>query len=146
MANTYALETLLSMAVKSVDDAAKHLGFTMQTKSDAESKLSILQKYRDDYAARFQEDLKTGMSPMDYRNFQLFIEKVDKAIAGQEDILKQMQERVEQARQYWQQCERKRLTYDTLIKRAKDAQIKRENKLDQKLMDEYATRMSFYKK
>lgn len=57
-----------------------------------------------------------------------------------------MQERVDQARQYWQQCERKRLTYDTLIKRDKQAKIKRENKLDQKLMDEYATRMSFYKK
>lgn len=146
MANTYALETLLSMAVKSAEDAARQLGFSMQTKTDAESKLSILQNYRNDYAARFQEDLKVGMSPMDYRNFQLFIEKVDKAIAGQEDILNQMQERVDQARQYWQQCERKRLTYDTLINRAKQAQIKRENKLDQKLMDEYATRMSFYKK
>lgn len=58
MANSHALETLLSMAVQTADDAAKHLGITVQTKRDAEQKLSILQNYRNDYAARFQEDLK----------------------------------------------------------------------------------------
>ena len=81
-----------------------------------------------------------------YRNFQLFIEKIDNAIAGQEDVVRSSQQRVAEARAAWQACERKRMSYDTLATRARDKEMQKQNKRDQKSMDEHASRITFYKR
>lgn len=146
MATTSALETLVELATKETDEATKRLGRSVRTSEEAQQKLTLLLEYREDYAVRFQESLAVGLSPMNYRNFQLFIEKIDTAINGQKDIVTQAQERVAQARTVWQACERKRLTYDTLATRAKQEKMQRDNRLDQKQMDEYAARIAFYKR
>lgn len=146
MATTSALETLVDLAKKDTDEATKRLGRTVRSCDEAQQKLDILKSYREDYAAKFQQNLETGLSPMAYRNFQLFIEKVDKAISGQQDVVFQAKDRVEQARLVWQKCEQKRLTFETLVKRNQKIKLAKENKQDQKLMDEYAARIAFYKK
>lgn len=146
MATTSALETLVELATKETDEATKRLGRSVRTSEEAQQKLTLLLEYREDYAVRFQESLAAGLSPMSYRNFQLFIEKIDTAINGQKDIVTQAQERVVQARTVWQASERKRLTYDTLVTRAKQEKMQRDNRLDQKQMDEYAARIAFYKR
>lgn len=146
MANTSALETLVELATKETDEATKRLGRAVRMSEEAQQKLVILQEYRDDYAARFQDNLATGLSPMTYRNYQLFIEKIDAAIVTQQEAVQQSKQRVEETRKAWQACERKRMTYGTLIQRAKQAAQEVENKRDQKLMDEFATRMAYYKR
>lgn len=146
MATISALETLVDLATKETDEATKRLGRTVRTSEEAQQKLTILLEYREDYAVRFQESLAAGLTPMNYRNFQLFIEKIDTAITGQKNIVSQAQERVAEARTLWQACERKRLTYDTLVTRAKEDKLRRDNRLDQKQMDEFASRIAFYKR
>jgi flagellar FliJ protein len=146
MATTSALETLVELATQETDEATKRLGRMVRTSEEAQQKMTILLEYREDYAVRFRESLAVGLTPMNYRNFQLFIEKIDTAIDGQKEIIKQAQERVVEARTVWQACERKRLTYDTLVTRAKQEKMQRENRLDQKQMDEYASRIAFYKR
>ncbi len=146
MATTSALETLVELATKETDEATKRLGRTVRISEESQQKLTILLEYREDYAIRFQESLSVGLTPMNYRNFQLFIEKIDTAITGQKEVIKQAQERVAEARTVWQACERKRLTYDTLVTRAKQEKMQRENRIDQKQTDEYASRIAFYKK
>lgn len=146
MATISALETLVDLATKETDEATKRLGRTVRTSEEAHQKLTILLEYREDYAVRFQESLAAGLTPMNYRNFQLFIEKIDTAITGQKNIVSQAQERVAEARTLWQACERKRLTYDTLVTRAKEDKLRRDNRLDQKQMDEFASRIAFYKR
>ncbi|EIJ47243.1 flagellar protein [Herbaspirillum sp. GW103] len=113
---------------------------------EAQQKLGILQQYRDDYAARFQETLTNGLTALAYRNFQLFLEKIDNAIDGQVNVVQSSQQRVAEARAAWQACERKRMSYDTLATRARDQEQRKENKRDQKSMDEHAARISFYKR
>jgi flagellar FliJ protein len=49
-------------------------------------------------------------------------------------------------RSAWQSSERKRMSYDTLAVRAEKAELQKENKRDQKLMDEFATRQANYKR
>lgn len=146
MTTTSALETLVELATKETDEATKHLGRTVRTSEEVQQKLALLLEYREDYAVRFRESLATGLTPMNYRNFQLFIEKIDLAINGQQEVVRQAQLRVAEARTLWQACERKRLTYDTLVTRAQQEKLRRENRLDQKLMDEYASRIAFYKR
>lgn len=146
MATPSALETLIELATKETDEATKRLGRAIRVSEEAQQKLTILQQYRDDYAARFQDTLTTGLTALSYRNFQLFIEKIDTAITGQHDVVRNSQQRVADARAAWQACERKRMSYDTLAARAKEAELKKENKRDQKAMDEHAARITFYKR
>lgn len=54
--------------------------------------------------------------------------------------------RIEVAKKAWQECEKKRLSYKTLVDRNAAVELKKENKRDQKQTDERATRTLFYKK
>ncbi|WP_343587139.1 flagellar export protein FliJ [Herbaspirillum sp.] len=146
MATPSALETLIELATKETDEATKRLGRAIRVSEEAQQKLAILQQYRDDYAARFQETLTTGLTALSYRNFQLFIEKIDTAITGQQDVVRSTHQKVADARMAWQACERKRMSYDTLAARAKEKELQKENRRDQKAMDEHASRITFYKR
>jgi flagellar FliJ protein len=108
--------------------------------------LALLKQYRDDYAARFQAKMGQGVSPMGYRNFQAFIEKLDAAIAGQQQLVQEAEGGVAREKGAWQISERKRMSFGTLANRAMKEEQQRENKKDQKLNDEHAARQGQYKR
>lgn len=146
MAINPALETLIELATSQTDEAAKRLGRAIRACEDTEQKLALLLQYRDDYEARFKAGLTNGISAAGYRNFQLFLDKLDTAIAGQQQIVQDAKRRIVDERGAWQSCERKRMSFDTLATRAEKVQQSMENKRDQKLMDEFATRQANYKR
>lgn len=140
------INTLIELAVRDSDAAAKNLGAAIRAVEDAEQKLTLLFDYRADYAGRFQANQASGITPMGYRNFQSFLDKLDNAITGQKEVIAHAQRRVEAERTAWQACERKRMSYDTLATRAHNEEQRRETKRDQKLTDEHATRQAYYKR
>ncbi|OWW18808.1 flagellar export protein FliJ [Noviherbaspirillum denitrificans] len=146
MAMNSALDTLIELATSQTDEAAKRLGLAIRACEDTEQKLAMLLQYRDEYEARFQTSLAGGVTAAGYRNFQLFLEKLDMAIDGQQKIVDDAKRRIVDERSEWQSCERKRMSYDTLATRMQKAAEHKANKLDQKLMDEFATRQSNYKR
>jgi flagellar FliJ protein len=146
MSKISALDTLIDLATTASDDAAKRLGLAIRAGDEAQNKLTMLRQYQEDYAARFQSSLSAGMSPADYRNFQLFMQKLDTAIVGQEQVLAAAQRRIAQEQTAWRDSERKRISYDTLATRAEKELLRKEDKRSQKAMDEHATRQVFYKR
>ncbi len=140
------LETLINLARRASDDAAKRLGAAIKAAGDAEKKLDMLVGYRNDYAKGFEAAMAIGMTPMAYRNFQAFLGKLDNAIAGQQEVLRQAQRRSDLEKTAWQASERKRMSYTTLDNRAQQEAVRVEAKRDQKLMDEHAARQAFYKR
>ena len=146
MATLTALDTLIELATKDSDTATKHLGRCIRHGDDAQQKLDMLQQYRDEYAVRFEENMSKGLSPTAYRNFQLFIEKIDNALNGQREVVQLAQVRIGEAKAAWQACERKRLSYDTLATRARNEALAVASKRDQKQSDEQASRMTYYNK
>jgi len=147
MATSSALGTLIELATKETDEAAKRLGKCMAAAEDAEKKLQLLQQYREDYAARFQQNLTgAGLSAMGYHNYQVFLGKLDLAVESQQHAVRDAHKRVEHERSVWQASERKRMSYGTLQSRADKAQLAKENKRDQKQMDEHAARQLLYKR
>lgn len=141
-----ALDTLIDLASGASDEAARRLGVALATVQDTEQKLALLVQYRDDYAARFSQNLTTGLTAQGYRNFRSFMDKLDDAIAGQQQIVTESQRRAAQAKTDWQATERKRLSYNTLADRAEQQRQQAENRRDQKQTDEAATRNAFYKR
>jgi flagellar FliJ protein len=146
MANRSALDTLIELATKETEEAAKRLGLAVKAAADTESKLTLLQDYRAEYASRFQASMATGLSAMGYRNFQLFMDKPDTAVASQQNVVNEARKRVEERRAAWQAGERKRMSYGTLVNRAQQEERKRDDKRDQKAMDEHAARQHLYKR
>lgn len=146
MANRSALDTLIELATTETEDAAKRLGLAVKAAAETQAKLTLLQDYRAEYAARFQSSMATGLTAMGYRNFQLFMDKLDIAVASQQHVVTEAGKRVEERRLAWQAGERKRMSYSTLAKRARQEEQERQAKRDQKAMDEHAARQHLYKR
>lgn len=146
MASTQQLETLIDLARRETDDAAKRLGAALKAAADAEEKLNMLIGYRDEYGRRFDASQQQGITPMAYRNFQAFMEKLDTAIKGQQEVVRHSKARGDQEKQAWQDAERKRMSFSTLRDRAEAQELKKEAKRDQKAMDEHASRQAFFKR
>ncbi|HJU71299.1 MAG TPA: flagellar export protein FliJ [Paucimonas sp.] len=143
MAHPSSLDTLIELATTETDAAAKKLGSAIRAHEETEKRLALLLQYRDDYAIRFQSSLAVGLTAAGYRNFQLFLDKLDTAIAGQQNIVNEAQKRIDAERSAWQASERKRMSYDTLAVRARQAELRLEVKRDQKQTDELAARLSY---
>lgn len=146
MANPSALDTLIDLANKETDEAAKLLGATLRAGEEADQKLDLLMQYRDDYAARCQSSLTTGISTTHFNNFQVFMQKLDHAIVGQQKVVSDAKQRIAQARAAWQACEQKKMSFVTLSDRASKESARRELWLDQKQNDEYAARSALHKR
>lgn len=140
MATPSALNTLIDLAHKETDEAAKRLGAALRAGEEAQQKLDLLTQYRDDYAARCQADLANGISATHFHNFQVFMQKLEHAIAGQQKVVSDAQQRVAAARSAWQACEQKKMSFVTLAERAGKEQLRRELWRDQKQNDEHAAR------
>jgi len=146
MATNPALETLIELATNATDEAAKRLARAIRACEDTEQKLNMLLQYREDYYTRFQSGLTSGISMAGYRNFQLFLDKLDTAINGQQKLVEDAKRRMDQERNAWQTNERKRMSYGTLAARMEKQEQRKADKRDQKLMDEYAGRLANHKR
>jgi len=146
MASPSALNTLIDLAHKETDEAAKQLGVALRAGDEAVQKLELLLQYRNDYAERCQSNLSTGISTTHFNNFQVFMQKLDHAISGQQKVVSDTQQRIAQARAAWQACEQKKMSFVTLAERANKEQSRRELWLDQKQNDEHAARRSQHKR
>ena len=102
MANPSALETLIELAQRDSDDAAKRLGAALKAVEEAEQKLKMLLGYRDDYAAKLDAAQMAGITPMAYRNFVAFMDKLDIAINGQREVIKHAQHKTGVEKAAWQ--------------------------------------------
>lgn len=146
MAKQSALDTLIELAQRETDDAAKRLGAALKAVDECEQKLTMLLGYREDYATKLDAAQVAGITPMAYRNFVAFMDKLEIAINGQREVIKHAQHKAGVEKTAWQASERKRLSYRTLNERAATETLRRENKLDQKQMDEHAARQAYYKR
>lgn len=144
MAKSTALETLIDLAQRETDAAAKRLGAALKAVEDAEQKLKMLLDYREDYVQRLEQAQMAGMTPMAYRNFVAFLDKLDNALNGQREVIKHAQYKSGAEKAAWQASERKRLSYRTLNERAAAEALRIENKRDQKAMDEHAARQTHF--
>jgi flagellar FliJ protein len=140
MANASALETLIDLAQRESDAAARRLGAALKAVDEGEQKLQMLLGYRDDYANRLDAAQMAGITPFAYQNFVAFLGKLEQAIDGQREVLKHARVKADMEKKGWQESERKRLSYRTLNERAAAEALAIENKRDQKMMDDHAAR------
>ncbi len=137
-----AIHTLIEIAIKESSQAAEALGKASKLLKESEKNLNMLLDYRNDYTNQLAQNSQKGLFAESYQNFQGFLTKLNQAITSQQTVVDTCRQKVADQRKYWQECERKKLSYGVLVTQA-DARTQRAQlKKDQKLMDEHALRQS----
>lgn len=140
MSKPFALQTVLELMQRRADDATQQLARLIAAEQDAKAKLDLLCQYREEYARRFQASAQAGMAPLQWKNFQDFLARLDEAIAQQQQAVLQSRNKTTAGQLHWQ-AQRVRLkAIDTLSVRHYKAEDAKENRREQKQVDEFATR------
>lgn len=140
MSKPFALQTVLELMQRRADDATQQLARLIAAEQDAKAKLDLLCQYREEYAHRFQSSAQEGMSPLQWKNFQDFLARLDDAIAQQQQLVLQSCSKTSAGQAHWQ-AQRVRLkAIDALSVRHYKAEDAKENRQEQKLVDEIASR------
>src|ERR1700740_3077168 len=111
MASQSQLETLMDLARRETDNAAKRLGAALKAVGEAEQKYQMLVGYRDEYVKRFEAAQAAGMTPMAHQNFRAFMDKLEVALKGQQEMIRHAEQRSAKEKAAWQASERKRMSY-----------------------------------
>lgn len=140
MSKNFHLQPLLDLAQTRTDDAARRLGELIAAERDSVQKLQMLEDYRREYRDRFTEAARDGMSPDAWRNFSLFIGKLDEAINQQRRMVEQSQSRTAQGQQTWIAQRSKLKAFDALAQRHQKDMAHEDARREQKQSDEHAAR------
>lgn len=140
MAKNNALTTLLSLAVEASEEAAKVLAQVRQTHTQMAQQLTMLENYQTEYRQKLNQTLHSGMASDKWQNYQQFLVTLKLTIEQQQQQLNLWQQKVNDANSYWQEKQQRVNAFDTLIQRAEQTEYQRQNRLEQKQMDEFAQR------
>jgi flagellar FliJ protein len=134
----FHLQPLIDLATDKSQAAAQELARFKQVWQDAENKLTQLKMFLDEYNQKLQQQSQIGFSISQLRDFQAFILKLELAIRAQAEEVERCRQRWVIAQEEWQAREREVKAYETLRRRHDDAERRTEERLDQRLQDEFA--------
>jgi flagellar protein FliJ len=121
-------------------DRARDMGSAQQGLAAAESRLQELQQYHGDYLDSFQQTAMAGRNVMALRDFQVFLARLEDAIRQQQQIVAQARQTVAGSTKLWQSAAQRVKAVDSVVDKWQGDERRREDRLDQKDMDERAQR------
>lgn len=131
---------LLQLSRDNREEAAR----TMQTASgklnSARQKLDQVNAYRNEYRARLTQSAQGGITVTQYRDYQLFLTRLDTAAEQQALEVQRAQVEYERCKAEWMECEKKVKAFEALEERHQAAELRREGQREQKLNDEFNSR------
>lgn len=145
MKSASAIDTLRDLAEQDLEKAAIHLGDMRRGVRQADEQLTMLLDYQEEYRKKLNSDMSGGIATTRWTNYHQFIQTLEKAIEQHRAQLNHWNTRLEQALTSWRDKQQRLNAYQTLISRAAESALLRENRLDQKRMDEYAQRAALRK-
>ena len=140
MVKPFSLQTVLELMQARTGEAAHQLARLIANEHDAKSKLLMLQEYRDEYATRFLDASKNGLTPREWRNYQDFLNRLDEAIDSQFQAVNQQAKNTAAGQTQWQQQQQKLKAFDTLSERHFASEEAKQLRREQQTQDEFASR------
>ena len=140
MSQTFSLQPLLELMQERTDAATRQLGQLIAAEQNAKTRMQMLEQYRAEYAERLRNASESGMTRQVLANYQDFLSRIDDAIQQQALQVRQSANNTQRGQQHWQQQNSKLKAIDTLAIRHEKSEQKRQDKQEQKLLDEFSTR------
>jgi flagellar FliJ protein len=140
MAKAFSLQPLLEIMQNRADEATRKLGQLIAAEQSQKSRLQMLEQYRGEYFQRLREATTQGISPLTLRNYQDFLARIDEAIEQQRVVVLNSENSTRAGQENWKAQNKQLKAIDTLSQRHEARERYRENKQEQKILDEFATR------
>ena len=140
MAQTFPLQTLLELMQNRTDEASRKLGQLITAEQSQRSRLQMLEQYREEYAQRMREATAEGITRLILRNYQDFLARIDEAIEQQRQAVQHSELSTKAGQTEWRNQNTKLMAIDTLSSRHDARERYRENKQEQKILDEFSSR------
>lgn len=140
MAQPFSLQPLLELMQTRTDEATRTLGKLIAAEQSQRSRLQMLEQYREEYAQRLRESIAQGITRLVMLNYQDFLARIDEAIAQQRLAVENSERSTKAGQEEWKAQNKQLKAIDTLSQRHDARERQRENKIEQKLQDEFTTR------
>ncbi|MCO6544808.1 MAG: flagellar export protein FliJ [Gilliamella sp.] len=133
-----AFSTLKKLAQKSVDDNLIKLKKANENHQNAQSQLNVLNNYYVEYQQKLNNALFEGIKGSELNNFKSFIASIEQGIEQQKKLLLSLDIKQKQIKNQFNQSQKSLNTYTTLLNKQYNQYLQRQNRLQQKLTDEFA--------
>jgi flagellar FliJ protein len=140
MAQPFSLQPLLDVMQTRADEATRQLGRLIAAEQNQRSRLQMLEQYREEYAQRLREATAGGITRLILRNYQDFLARIDEAIVQQRIAVDHSEHSTRAGQNHWQTQNTRLKAIDTLSQRHDARERYRENRQEQKLLDEFSSR------
>lgn len=120
--------------------AAAALGESLQQREAASRRLAELRQYLAEYLARFAGAAKNGLSSRQVLEYQVFIGKLETAIAQQEEIVSRSQKACDSSKAQWRGRYTKSQAMQKAVGRMQEQERKDADKREQSESDDRAQR------
>ncbi len=138
---TRRFQNLQRLAKKKEDDAAAVLAGARRERDAARQRLHELEAYRSEYLQGHARVSATGSSAR-LRDFQIFIDRLDQAIAVQRQVLDEQEQRYRQARDAWSRRHTRTRAIGNVVEHKQAEARVREARREQRQTDDRARRRS----
>ncbi|WP_034619092.1 MULTISPECIES: flagellar export protein FliJ [Chitinibacter] len=132
---------LLQLALDEREEASRAMQTAQAAWLQAQAKLEQVDAFRNEYRARLTQNGQQGMSVIQWRDFQLFLAKLDGAAQQQGNEVQRLAQLYQERKISWQDCERKVKAFEALRDRHERSEMAKENKREQKILDDFNSRI-----
>lgn len=141
MKKSQRIKTIVDIKATQEKNALEELGAVQRKLQGMQAQVEGLRNYRKEYQDRFDQLGAKGVNVAQLLEFRSFIDKLDKAIMGQEQILSSIEAEVIAKRKIWEELHHKTQSLQKVCDSALVVEMKQEAKREQQEQDERASRI-----
>jgi flagellar FliJ protein len=136
------IKTIVDIKATQEKNALEVLGAVQRKLQSMQDQVEGLRNYRQEYQHRFDQLGIKGVNVAQLLEFRSFIDKLDKAIVGQEQVLSSIEAELTAKRKIWEELHHKAQSLQKVCDSALIVEMKQEAKREQQEQDERASRIS----
>ena len=140
MKKSQRIKTIVEIKAAQEKSALEALGASQRKLLATQAQVDSLRQYRQEYRNRFKQLGCVGIGVAQLLEFRSFMDKLDKAIAGQEHALSECETDLLTKRKIWEGMHYRTQSLQKVCNSALAAELKQEGKLEQLAQDERASR------
>ncbi|TAN70396.1 MAG: flagellar export protein FliJ [Methylobacter sp.] len=140
MKKSQRIKTIVDIKATQEKNALEVLGAVQRKLQSMQVQVEGLKNYRKEYQDKFDQLGSKGVNVAQLLEFRSFIDKLDKAIIGQEQVLSSMETELKAKRKAWEELHHKTQSLQKVCDSALVAEMKQEAKREQLEQDERASR------
>jgi flagellar protein FliJ len=140
MKKSRRIKTIVDLKATQEKNALEALGTSQRKLLATQTQVESLRKYRQEYQDRFNQLGYAGARVAQLLEFRSFMDKLDKAIAGQEQALNECKTDLITKKNIWEELHHRTQNLQKVCNTALAAEVKQEGKLEQLEQDERISR------